>query len=79
MSVLDIRSIDELFVSDRDRRPIIVVYGKDGNQAPQIVAYEQNGANGIRLVGNRSGQVVEADAAQFAKLVPSAKTSPSAN
>ena len=74
LDVLDVSSIDELFVSDRDGQPLVIVYGKDRKGAvPEVVAYEQAGKDGIRLVGNRNGQVVEADAAQFANLVPSAK------
>ena len=74
LSVLGVSNIDELFVSDRDGQPIVVVYGKDAKgKTPDVVAYEQTGVDGVRLVGNRAGQVTEVDAAEFAKLVPSAK------
>jgi hypothetical protein len=70
LRVLGVGNIDELFVSDRDGLPIVIVYGKDKGKTPDVVAYEQTGVEGVRLVGNRAGQVTEVDAAEFAKLVP---------
>jgi hypothetical protein len=72
LGVLGASNIDDLFVSDRDNQPLVIMYG----QAPKgvaagVVAYEQTGVDGKRLVGNRGGQVEEADATRFAQLVPS--------
>jgi hypothetical protein len=70
LSVLGVGSIDELFVSDRDGQPLVVLYGKQrAGAAPDVVAYEQTGKDGVRLIGNKSGQVEEADDARFSKLV----------
>ena len=68
--VLGVDSTDELFISDRDGQPLIINYGQAlGGQG--VVAYEQMGVDGVRLVGFKNGQIEEADAARFAKLVPS--------
>jgi hypothetical protein len=67
---LKVNNLDELFVSERDGQPLVVVYG----QAPagsDIVVYEQTGANGLRQVGHRIGMIEEVDAARFAEIVPS--------
>jgi hypothetical protein len=66
---------DELFVSDRDGKPLVVVYGPPPQGRPfSVVVYEQEGLNGIRLVGTSDGQVQEADASKFAQLVPKPAT-----
>lgn len=71
LSVLGVDSVDELFVSDRDGQPIVVVYGSAlKSVAPGVVAYEQTGKDGMRLVGFNNGQVEEADQTRFAQLVP---------
>ena len=60
-------SFDELFVSDRDGKPLVVVYGsrlKDSD----VLIYEQTGVNGKRLVGHRIGMVEEVDEAEYKKL-----------
>lgn len=73
LGVLGVNGIDELFVSERDGKPIVVRYGPDSGRAGRgVVAYEQEGVNGVRLVGSASGQIQEADATQFAQLVPDA-------
>ena len=70
-STLGVSGADELFVSDRDGKPLIILYGPPPQGRPfSVVAYEQEGLNGVRLVGTSDGQVKEADAATFAKLVP---------
>jgi hypothetical protein len=68
-SKLGVSGPDELFVSERDGKPLVVLYGPQKGPF-NVVAYEQEGLNGVRLVGTSNGQVQEADAAQFAKLVP---------
>ncbi|BBO35916.1 hypothetical protein [Lacipirellula parvula] len=74
LSILDVGSIDELFVSDRDGQPLVINYGPAAKANGGVVVYEQTGKDGIRFVGNTSGQVQEADAALFAKLVPKPAT-----
>ena len=74
LSVLNVGSVDELFVSDRDGQPLVVSSGPPAAGVdPTVVVYEQTGKDGVRLVGNRSGQIQEFDAAAFAKVVPTAK------
>jgi len=69
LDAMKVSSIDELFVSERDGQPLVVVYG----QAPagsDIVVYEQTGVDGRRQVGHRIGMVEEVDQARFDELVP---------
>jgi hypothetical protein len=66
--VLGVGSTDELFVSDRDGQPLVIIYGQTAPQG--VVAYEQAGKDGVRLVGFKNGQIEETDPARFAKLVP---------
>jgi hypothetical protein len=75
LEALKVSNLDELFVSERDGQPLVVVYG----QAPagsDVVVYEQNGVEGLRQVGHRIGMVEEVDAARFAELVPNAAAAP---
>ena len=60
-------SIDELFISERDGQPLVVVYGS-GSVDSDIVVYEQNGVNGKRMVGHRIGMVEEVDETELKKL-----------
>jgi hypothetical protein len=70
LDVLGVSSIDELFVSDRDGQPLVILYGAPSKGVKGVIAYEQTGVDGVRLVGTSNGQVIEAEAAHFAKLVP---------
>lgn len=66
---MNVASIDELFVSERDGQPFVIVFGR----SPQgVVAYEQTGADGVRQVGFKLGNIEEADEARFRELVPTA-------
>jgi hypothetical protein len=51
-------SIDELFVSERDSQPLVVIYGSTPRDS-DVVVYEQTGLNGKRQVGHRIGMVEE--------------------
>jgi hypothetical protein len=73
-SKLGVSGPDELFISERDGKPLVILYGPSKSGPFGAVAYEQEGLNGVRLVGMINGQVQEADAAQFAKLVPKPAT-----
>jgi len=68
---LRVNAIDELFVSERDGKPLVVIYGAQ-LPASGVIVYEQEGVNGLREVGYALGKVAEVDAAEFAKLVPNA-------
>lgn len=71
---LGVSSIDELFTSDRDGQPLVVLYGPTPKGVdPGVVAYEQEGVDGKRLVGFRAAGVEEADEARLKQLVPTAK------
>jgi hypothetical protein len=64
----------KIFVSDRDNKPYVVVYGKPkgppGPGGAAVIAYEQEGKEGMRWVASSSGAVEEVDAARFRQLVP---------
>jgi hypothetical protein len=67
---MKVDSFDELFVSERDGKPLVVVYGAP-NQNSDVLVYEQTGVNGKRLVGHRIGVVEEVDEAEYKKLTAS--------
>jgi hypothetical protein len=67
---LRVDSIDELFVSERDGQPLVVVYGSTPT-ASDIVVYEQTGLKGKRQIGHRIGMVEEVDEAQYKDLTAS--------
>lgn len=74
-STLGVSGVDDILISDRDGKPLVIVYGPPPQGRPfSVVAYEQEGLNGVRLVGTSDGQVQEADAAKFAQLVPKPAT-----
>jgi hypothetical protein len=62
---LNIGSVDDLFISSRDGKPFVIVYGK---RPSDVVLYEAEGVNGSRMVGYDIGQVRELNAEQFAEL-----------
>jgi hypothetical protein len=71
LKAFGVENIDELFVSERDGKPLVILYGPaPKGVAPGVIVYEQEGAGGVRQVGFKIGQVEEADATRFAELVP---------
>ena len=65
--------VDELFVSERDNQPYVIVYGKSTSGGPaDIIGYEQTGVGGKRFIANSVGAVQEVDAETFSKRVPDA-------
>lgn len=68
---------EKVFVSQRDNKPYVVVYGKPRGPAEvagaPVIAYEQEGVGGKRYVASSLGAVEEVDNARFRKLVPDAK------
>src|SRR6476659_3197912 len=73
---LHLGTIDELFVSERDGQPFVVLYGSaPKGEARDVIAYEQNGVSGKRLVGYSIGAIAEVDENQFAKLAPTTERS----
>jgi hypothetical protein len=67
---MKVSSFDELFVSERDGKPLVVIYGAS-NKNSDVLVYEQTGVNGKRLVGHRIGVVEEVDEAEYKKLTAS--------
>ena len=71
LSAVGAASVDDLFVSERDGQPVVVVYGEP-LKGSDVVMYEKTGVDGKRMVGHKIGSVEEVDAARFGELVPSA-------
>jgi hypothetical protein len=65
---LKVGSIDELFISERDGQPFVVVYGSPP-AASDVVVFEQTGLNGRRQIGHRIGMVEEVDDARYSELI----------
>ena len=61
-----VETIDELFVSERDEKPLVVLYGKDTiwRDFLEIVVHETEGRHGQVMVGYRVGdaELITADA-----------------
>jgi hypothetical protein len=73
--VFNVPDVDAMFVSNRDKKPYIVIYGPTSGEGPAgqpVIAYEQEGMNGKRFVASKMGAVEEVDEARFRKMVPSA-------
>jgi len=76
-----ITDVDAAFVSARDGKPYVVVYGVKKMASPgptasgsPVIGYEQVGAGGRRYVATAVGAVDEVDEATFKQRVPDAKT-----
>jgi hypothetical protein len=75
----EIEDREQLFVSSRDGKPYVVLYGKAATSGPPgpagspVVAYEQEGQGGTRFVASSMGAVEEVDEPRFAEWVPSAQ------
>ena len=68
---LHLADVNELFVSERDGQPFVVLYGTAPNGAARdLIAYEQTGVASVRLVGYSLGAIAEVDERQFSQLVP---------
>ena len=73
-------SQEEIFISERDQKPFVVLYGQAAQSGPRngpagmpVVMYEQDGVDGRRLVASSMGAVEEVDEEQFHQLVPMRK------
>jgi hypothetical protein len=69
LEALKVNNLDELFESERDGRPLVVLYGSS-SAGTDVIVYEQTGVDGKRLVGHSIGSVEEVDEAKFRELVP---------
>jgi len=73
----NVTDAESLFISTRDNKPFIVLYGAPSGPAgpggQPVIAYEAEGHGGKRYVVSFMGAVEEVDAKRFQELVPSAK------
>lgn len=77
LTKIGIDVVDDVFVSERDGQPYVVVYGSPPEGlARDLVAYEQTGVDGKRLVGYSLGLVAEVDEDEFRELVRKEDGSP---
>jgi hypothetical protein len=68
-----VSSVDELFKSERDTQPYVIIYGKPpAGVNADVVGYEQSGVDGKRYVGFGLGIIEEADETRFNELIPPA-------
>jgi hypothetical protein len=69
---IDPNNIDASFVSDRDKEPLVVVYGKAigkfSGDSKQVIAHEKTGVNGKRLVVFASTKVAVVDETELERL-----------
>ena len=65
-----ITTIDELFISPRDRKPYVVIYGDGPEEMPNIVAYEREGTETGRWIASSMTVVAEVDEVKFQQMVP---------
>src|ERR1700752_2799732 len=67
-----INELDILFVSTRDNKPLVFIYGinADPRRQSTIIGYEQSAVDGKRSVGYRHGTVELVDQARFTELAP---------
>jgi hypothetical protein len=81
-TAMGVKDVEKLFVSDRDGKPYVILYGAKASAAPgpkgpsaaPVVGYEQTGSGGRRFVASALGAVEELDEAAFKQRVPDAKT-----
>ncbi len=68
---IDASKLDELFVSERDKEPFVVRYGKDTYvRGPSIpVVFEATGVDGMRQVGFCNGSMQEVDEEEYDRLM----------
>jgi hypothetical protein len=68
LQALKVNSIDELFISERDGEPLVVVYGTPPKNS-DVVVYEKTGIDGKRYVGHMSGMIEELGDEELRKAV----------
>jgi hypothetical protein len=78
LASMQVSNIDDIFISSRDKKPYVVLYGlvsKTANELPSatVVAYEQEGKDGKRFIARLLGAIEEVDEEQFKQIMPGAK------
>lgn len=71
-----VASVDELFVSERDGQPFVVLYKPSTAVQSDVIAHEGAGVNGKRLVAHSMGAIEEVDETRFRELVPVSGATP---
>jgi UDP-N-acetylmuramate-alanine ligase len=68
----DTNELNTLFVSTRDNKPLVFVYGINADPRRQsiVIGYEQTAVDGKRTVGYRHGTVELIDDNRFVELAP---------
>jgi len=75
MERFNIRNPDDLFISERDGQPFVIVYEpRPKGLSRDVIAYEQTGVDGKREVGMSLGMIQEVDEGRFRELVPISAT-----
>lgn len=79
LASFDVKSVDELFVSDRDGEPFVINYSAAASSGPPAptnpagpgswVAHERTGVGGKRWIALDPGQIEEVDEARLRELV----------
>lgn len=78
LASFQVKDVDGLFLSERDGKPYVVLYGDAAKSNPPgpagapVVAYEQEGIGSMRFVASSMGAVEEVDEPRFRELVPAA-------
>jgi hypothetical protein len=69
---IDPNNVDASFVSERDKEPLVVMYGKDigkiSGDSKHVIAHEKTGKNGRKLVVYASTKVDIVNDAELEKL-----------
>jgi hypothetical protein len=69
---IDPKNLDDLFTSERDQEPFVVLYGTGvtefSGDSKQVLAYEKTGKNGKRLLVFASTKVAHVDEAELEQL-----------
>ena len=76
LAAAEVKSMDELFISERDGLPYVILYSPPPKGvASGVIAYEQQGTEGERYIGYTKGIIEKVDEQQFDTLVPKAARS----
>jgi hypothetical protein len=73
MAKIDPKAIDDVFVSERDKQPFVIVYGlsitRISGDSKEVLAYEKTGENGKHLLSYINGKVDHVSADQLQSLL----------
>ena len=73
MANIDPKAIDDVFVSERDKQPFVIVYGMSitriSGDSKEVLAYEKTGQNGKHLLSYINGKVDHVSADQLQELL----------